>query len=81
MADYPARASSGMAVLQRWYRRRTGRWKSTGWWNAANALTAVIRYTRYTGDQAYVDVIATTFGAAQRRYPGFVNHQLIELGY
>jgi predicted alpha-1,6-mannanase (GH76 family) len=73
LPDYPARAASGVAVLQRWYRRRTGLWKSTGWWNAANALTAVIRYTRYTGDLAYLDVLPRTFMAAQRRHPGFVN--------
>ena len=73
LPDYRARAASGAAVLQRWYRQRTGLWKSTGWWNAANALTAVIRYTRYTGDRAYLDVIPATFAAAVRKNPGFVN--------
>jgi predicted alpha-1,6-mannanase (GH76 family) len=71
--DYRAGAAAGVGVLQRWYSRRTGLWKSTGWWNSANALTAVIGYTRDTGDQSHLGVIATTFGAAQRKHAGFIN--------
>ena len=43
--DFRACAAAGAGVLQRWYDSSTGQWTSTGWWNAANALTAVIRYT------------------------------------
>jgi predicted alpha-1,6-mannanase (GH76 family) len=68
--DYPAAAAAAVAALQRWYSPRTGRWHTTGWWNAANALTAVIGYTRGTGDPAYRGVISGTFRAAQRWYRG-----------
>lgn len=78
--DYRAAAAAGIEVLQRWYSRRTGLWKTTGWWNSANALTAVIRYSQSTGDRSYLDVIENTFTRAQRgfirvqrRKPGFVN--------
>jgi predicted alpha-1,6-mannanase (GH76 family) len=71
--DYRAAAAAGMAALQRWYSPRTGRWRTTGWWNSANALTAVIGYTRHTGDQTYRGVIETTFTRAQRRHRGFIN--------
>lgn len=71
--DYRARAAAGARAQQRWYSRRTGLWKSTGWWNAACALTALIRYTRYSGDQSHVSVIANTFVRAERRHPGFLN--------
>jgi predicted alpha-1,6-mannanase (GH76 family) len=71
--DYRAPAAAGVAALQRWYSPRTGRWRTTGWWNAANALTAVIGYTRYTGDQSYWGVIENTFARAQRRHRGFIN--------
>jgi predicted alpha-1,6-mannanase (GH76 family) len=78
--DYQAAAAAGIGVLQRWYSRRTGLWKTTGWWNSANALTAVIRYSQSTGDRAYLDVIENTFTRAQRgfvrvqrRKPGFIN--------
>jgi hypothetical protein len=48
--DYHACATAGAAALQRWYDQSTGQWTSTGWWNAANVLTAVIQYTKLTGD-------------------------------
>jgi predicted alpha-1,6-mannanase (GH76 family) len=77
---YRAAAAAGIGVLQRWYSRRTGLWKSTGWWNSANALTAVIRYSQYTGDLSYRWVIENTYRNAQRgflrvqrRKPGFIN--------
>ena len=78
--DYRGAASAGIGVLQRWYSRHTGLWKTTGWWNSANALTAVIRYTQSTGDRAYLEVVENTFTRAQRgivrvqrRKPGFIN--------
>jgi len=71
--DYSARAAAGAAALQRWYRPRTGLWAGTGWWNAANALTAVIAFTARTGDPAHAYVIETTFRRAPRRTPQFLN--------
>ena len=71
--DYRARAAAGLAALQRWYDPASGLWRGTGWWNSASALTAVIRYTKLTGDASHAGVIATTFAAAQRQHAGFVN--------
>lgn len=70
--DYSAQASAGIEALQRWYRPRRGRWRSAGWWNAANALTAVIGYTQRTGDQRYLEVVEQTFVAAKRHRPDFI---------
>jgi predicted alpha-1,6-mannanase (GH76 family) len=70
--DYRARAAAGIAALQRWYEPSSGLWATTGWWNAANALTAVIGYMQRTGDRAYVPVIETTFARARRRNADFV---------
>ena len=61
-----------MGALQRWYVRWTGLWRTTGWWNAANALSGVVRYTRYTGDDKYARVIGQTYRGAGRRHGGFV---------
>ncbi len=71
--DYRGAARAGVGALQRWYSRRTGLWKTTGWWNAANALTAVIGYSQVTGDRSYLGVVDNTFTRARRRNPGFVN--------
>jgi len=70
--DYAAQASAGIEALQRWYRPWTGRWRTAGWWNAANALTAVIGYTQCTGDQSYLGVVERTFRAAKRRHRDFI---------
>jgi predicted alpha-1,6-mannanase (GH76 family) len=67
------RAAAGIRALLRWYVPETGLWKTTGWWNSANALTAVIRYIRYTGDWSCLWVVENTFVAAQRKHPDFVN--------
>jgi predicted alpha-1,6-mannanase (GH76 family) len=70
-----------MAALQRWYNPRTGLWRTTGWWNAANALTTVIAYTRATGDQSFAGVIETTFSRAPRRHADFVNDYYDDNGW
>jgi predicted alpha-1,6-mannanase (GH76 family) len=71
--DYRAYAAAGITALQRWYDPSTGLWRTTGWWNAANALAAVIAYTHRTGDRTHAGVIETTFAAAQRQHAGFIN--------
>jgi predicted alpha-1,6-mannanase (GH76 family) len=71
--DYHGQAEAAVRRLQRWYARRTGLWTTTGWWNAANALTAVIRYTEHTGNRSHEHVIERTFRLAPRRNAGFVN--------
>jgi predicted alpha-1,6-mannanase (GH76 family) len=67
------RAAAGIEALQRWYRPWSGQWRTTGWWNAANALTAVIAYTRRTGDDTHASVVGRTFAAAGRRHRHFLN--------
>ncbi|HEY0936670.1 MAG TPA: glycoside hydrolase family 76 protein [Trebonia sp.] len=71
--DYRARARAATSALMRWYRPDSGLWATTGWWNSANALTALIRSMRHTGDRSYLWILDTTFTAAQRRQLGFVN--------
>jgi predicted alpha-1,6-mannanase (GH76 family) len=78
---YRAWAADAAAALQRWYRPRTGLWKTTGWWNSANALTAVIQHSQRTGERRYLDVIETTFARAQRVHPGFTNEYYDDDGW
>jgi predicted alpha-1,6-mannanase (GH76 family) len=79
--DYRAYAAAGVTALQRWYVPRRGRWKTTGWWNAANALTAVIGYTQRTGDRTHAGVIETTFASARRRHADFINRYYDDNGW
>jgi predicted alpha-1,6-mannanase (GH76 family) len=71
--DFHACAKAGISALQQWYNPPTGMWKSTGWWNAANALMAVIGYTKWSGDSSHEGVIATTFTGAKRQHANFVD--------
>jgi predicted alpha-1,6-mannanase (GH76 family) len=79
--DYHARAAAGAHALQRWYGRHTGVWKTTGWWNAANALDAVIRYTRHTGDTDHSRAVEHTFTRARRRHADFINTYFDDNGW
>ncbi len=58
---YRQYADKTLETLQKWYNEDTGQWKTTNWWNAANALTAIIDYSRITGTKEYLDVIENTF--------------------
>ncbi len=71
--QYRAWAGEAVGALQRWYNPRTGLWKTTGWWNSANALTAVINHAQRTGEDRYRYVIETTFSRAQRVNANFSN--------
>ncbi len=79
--DYRACAAAGISALQRWYVPSSGLWSTTGWWNAANALTAVIAYTQRTGDRAHAGVIETTFRAARRRHADFIDEYFDDNGW
>lgn len=73
IAAYKQKASLGIQRLQSWYNPATGLYNSTGWWNAANAITTLADYTRATGDAQYEGVFSSTFTAAQHTSPGFLN--------
>jgi predicted alpha-1,6-mannanase (GH76 family) len=75
------RAGQAVDALQRWYAPRTGLWRTAGWWNCANALTAVIHYSQRTGDDRYTQVIETTFTRAGRSHPGFTNEYYDDDGW
>ena len=68
------RAGDAMAALQRWYVPETGLYRTTGWWNSANATTTVADYAQVSGKRAeYEGTLANTFTLAQKQGPGFLN--------
>ncbi len=56
-------ADSAVAIkaLQTWYTPETGLWQTTNWWNAANAVTVLVRYSQLSGSTEYRPAIANTF--------------------
>jgi predicted alpha-1,6-mannanase (GH76 family) len=68
------KAALGIRTLQSWFEPKTGLYRTTGWWNSANAITTLADYTRLTNDRRFVRVFSTAFSAAQKTSPGFLNN-------
>src|SRR5216683_734090 len=64
-------AALGIETLQTWYDWRTGLWLTTGWWNAANALTVLVDYSRSSGSTSYLSAVENTYSVNTSR--GFLN--------
>jgi len=71
--SYKQRAELAAEVLQSWYKPDTGLYRTTGWWNSANAITVLADYSRVSGSRKYRSVFSNTFTAAQKTSTGFLN--------
>ncbi|HXS14264.1 MAG TPA: glycoside hydrolase family 76 protein [Acidobacteriaceae bacterium] len=73
-STYLEQAALAAQSLQTWYNSGTGLYASpSGWWNAANAITALVNYERVANDATYVSAIANTFSKAQTGSSGHTN--------
>lgn len=70
-ASYSDYANSTASTLMQWYNNGSGLWDSTGWWNSANALTALIDYKARTGSSSYDSIINNTY--SKNNSNGFIN--------
>ncbi len=87
------RADLAVKALQQWYVPRTGLYRTTGWWNSANAITALTGYMRLSGKHEYVSILANTYTQAQiaeqraagndetTGHPGFLNKYYDDEGW
>ena len=80
-STYLRQASLGIATLQTWYTRTTGLYKTTSWWNAANAVTVLANYSRAAHTERYYPVFANTLQQAPGKYPGFINRYYDDEGW
>ncbi|HEV2644788.1 MAG TPA: glycoside hydrolase family 76 protein [Acidobacteriaceae bacterium] len=75
------RAKFAVQAMQKTYTLDTGLYKTTGWWNAANAITTLADYARVAQTHAYDWVFSNTLFAAQKRFPGFINEYYDDEGW
>ncbi|GGM10608.1 glycoside hydrolase family 76 protein [Nakamurella endophytica] len=69
-------------ALVGFYDQRSGVWPTTGWWNSANALTALIDYMIESGDRRYSWVVENTFTRKRNAALGnFVNEYTDDTGW
>lgn len=59
------RTAAGVATMISWRDTTSGVWKTAGWWNSANVLTALLRYGSVTGDAAIPALAADVFDRAK----------------
>ena len=79
-----AKTQAVIDVLQQWYVPETGLYRTTGWWNSANAVTALANFSRITQSTKYLPEFANTLSAAQRKpdgAPGFINDYYDDEGW
>jgi predicted alpha-1,6-mannanase (GH76 family) len=79
--SYQKRAALAIKGLQSWYNKSTGLYRTTGWWNSANAITTLADYARVSGSNKFNGVFKNTFTAAQKTSPGFINHYYDDEGW
>jgi predicted alpha-1,6-mannanase (GH76 family) len=72
-AAYLQESTDAVRTLQTWYTPETGLYRTTGWWNSANATTALVDYAQLSKSKQYNPIFANTFTAAQKTNPGFLN--------
>ena len=72
--DFLANAAAGLKTLQAWYVPETGLWQTTNWWNAANGVTVLVRYSKLSASAEFRPVIANTFERnTNGKFPNFLN--------
>ncbi|HEX4264479.1 MAG TPA: glycoside hydrolase family 76 protein [Verrucomicrobiae bacterium] len=61
--DFNANSAAATAMLQQWYNPNNGLYLTTGWWNAANCIEAVIEDINANNDTQYLAALTNTFNA------------------
>jgi predicted alpha-1,6-mannanase (GH76 family) len=61
--------------------RDTGLYRTTGWWNSANAVTVLANFARISGSSAYQSVFANSVQQAQKTSKNFLNNYYDDEGW
>lgn len=71
--DALQRARAATTILLQSYDKDNGLFTTTGWWNSANAITALADESRVANDQSAGWLFPDSFTHAQKRFPAFLN--------
>jgi predicted alpha-1,6-mannanase (GH76 family) len=74
-------AQAAVQELQTYYDSSTGLFNTTGWWNSANALDAIIDYMKVTGSRTYMSDVSNTFAKAVNEAPPPTPGSFIDTAY
>jgi predicted alpha-1,6-mannanase (GH76 family) len=77
--SYLEHAGLGVEKLQTWYNWQTGLWRTTNWWNAANATTVLVNYSMLSGSTEYLPAVENTFRVNSPS--GFLNYYYDDEGW
>ena len=69
LTGFNGQAQTEVQQLQTYYDSSTGLFNTTGWWNSANALDAIIDYMERTGSRTYMSDVSNTFAKAVNEAP------------
>jgi predicted alpha-1,6-mannanase (GH76 family) len=81
LTGYDGEAQSAVQELQTYYDSSTGLFNTTGWWNSANALDAIIDYMKTTGSRTYMSDVSNTFAKAVNEAPPPTPGNFIDTAY
>jgi predicted alpha-1,6-mannanase (GH76 family) len=81
LIGYEGDAQAAVQELQTYYDSSTGLFNTTGWWNSANALDAVIDYMERTGSRIYLTDVSNTFTKAVNEAPPPTPGNFIDTAY
>ncbi len=79
VTEFVADSAAGLKAHQTWYVEETGLWKTTGWWNAANALTVLTDYSKLSDTPDFRPTIANTFERTSQKH--FLNEYYDDEGW
>ncbi|KAB8627247.1 hypothetical protein FH972_026080 [Carpinus fangiana] len=69
--SFKQNAEAALNQLQSWYNPTAGLWDTTGWWNAANCLTALLDLAAMDSNvkNSHLSIISNTYNNAPRYNP------------